>query len=234
MIKNILKSFGIAVLMVLFPIVASVIIQVNLITDETVIYGIQAIFFLLASIIGYVIYRKNKNISYAVQNSKTVLSFIPLIFIELIVFTSGVNVNNALSYYFVLLLFTIFVGISEELFFRGIILNILKENGVKFSIYVSSILFAILHLTNIAGGSSINYVLLQVVFAFLFGLVAAQITIITKSILPAIIWHFSHDFIAFVTGNELNQLTLTLLVIQCIVLLLYAIYLNKRVIVKIV
>ncbi len=229
MIKSILKSIGFSVLMVLFPIVASVIIQVNVITQESVVYGIQAFFFLLATIIGFFIYSRNKSISYTVKNSKTVLSFLPLVFVEIIVLTAGVNINQTLNYYLILIMFTVFVGISEELFFRGIILNILKENGVRFSIYVSSILFAILHLTNAAGGSSLNYVLLQVGFALLFGIVAAQITVITKSIIPAIIWHFSHDFIAFVTGNELNQLTIVLLVIQCTVLLVYAIYLNRQI-----
>lgn len=228
MVKNLLKSLGFAFMMVLFPVVASIIIQVNKITNDTVGYGIQAIFFGLASIIGFIIYKKNKNVSYSISNKKEVLWFLPIVFIELIVFMSGVNLSKELLYYVVLLVFTIFVGISEELFFRGIILDILKTKNLRYAIVTSSILFSLLHLTNIAGGVSIEYVILQVIFAFLFGVVAAQLTFITKSIISAIIWHFTHDFVAFITGNELNSTTTMILIVQCLVLIGYAIYLDRK------
>lgn len=228
MIKNLFKSLGFALIMVLFPIVASVIIQVNNITSNLIGYAIQAIFFGFASVIGFILYNKNRSVNYSVKNTKAVFYFLPLLFIELIVFISGITFSNKIPYYIVLLIFTAFVGISEELFFRGIILNILINKSAKYAIFVSSILFSILHLTNIASGASIKYVMLQVIFAFLFGIVAAQITVITQSIVPAITWHFSHDFIAFITGNKLNQLTTLILIVQCIVLMIYAVYLNKK------
>ena len=230
MVKNLVKSFGMAVLMVIFPIAASVIIQVNNIEDDTIGYGIQAAFFAIASVIGFILYRKSTvdNTKNSKIQKKELLWFIPIVISELIVFVSGVNFSQEIVYYVVLLIFTIFVGISEELFFRGIILNILKSKSLKYAIFVSSILFSVLHLTNLAGGISIQYAILQVVFSFIFGIVAAQITVITKSLLPAIVWHFSHDFIAFVTGNELNTITVIILVIQCCILIIYLFYLNKK------
>jgi len=233
MIKSLLKSFAFAVLMVVFPVIASVIIQVRGITDDTTGYGIQAVFFAIAALVGLFIYRKlNKKkdvIRDQAVNKRQLLWFIPIIIAELIVFISGINVGEQLLYYFMLLLFTVFVGISEELFFRGIILNILKSKGIKYAIVVSSILFSILHLTNLAGGIDIKYAILQVIFSFIFGFVAAQITIISQSILPAMIWHFAHDFISFVTGNELNTTTTIILVVQCSILVLYSLYLNKKI-----
>jgi len=233
MIKSLLKSFAFAVLMVVFPVIASVFIQVRGITDDTTGYGIQAVFFAIAALVGLFIYRKlNKKkdvIRDQAVNKRQLLWFIPIIIAELIVFISGINVGEQLLYYFMLLLFTVFVGISEELFFRGIILNILKSKGIKYAIVVSSILFSILHLTNLAGGIDIKYAILQVIFSFIFGFVAAQITIISQSILPAMIWHFAHDFISFVTGNELNTTTTIILVVQCSILVLYSLYLNKKI-----
>ncbi|MGM9949927.1 MAG: lysostaphin resistance A-like protein [Lysinibacillus sp.] len=231
MIKNLVKSLGMAVLMVIFPVAASVIIQVNNIEDDTIGYGIQAAFFAIASVIGFILYRKStvNNTKNSKIQKKELLWFIPVVISELIVFASGVNLSQEIVYYVVLLIFTIFVGISEELFFRGIILNILKSKSLKYAIFVSSILFSVLHLTNLAGGISIRYAILQVIFSFIFGIVAAQITVITKSLLPAIVWHFSHDFIAFVTGNELNTVTTIILVIQCCILIIYSFYLNKKI-----
>lgn len=231
--KKLVKSIGIALLMVVFPVVASAIIQVKNITDETVSFGILAVFFALASVIGFILYKKSiQNADYGTnskEHKRALMWFIPIVIAELIVFVSGINLSEDILYYVVLLIFTIFVGISEELFFRGIILNILKAKSTKYAILVSSVLFSLLHLTNLADDISIQYAILQVIFAFIFGIVAAQITVITKSLLPAIIWHFSHDFIAFVTGNELSTITTIVLVIQCCILIIYSYYLKKSI-----
>ena len=234
MFKNLLKSIGFALLMVLFPVIAGVIIQVAGVEDETTVYGIQAVLFALASIIGYLIYQRmhkpeaKKNIEKA-TDTKDLLWFIPIIISELIVFISGVNLSYDILYYLILLVFTIFVGISEELFFRGIILNILKSENSKYAVIVSSLLFSVLHLTNLAGNITIEYAILQLVFAFIFGLVTAQLTILTKSLVPAIIWHFSHDFIAFICGNELNTMTIIITIVQCVILAIYSIVLFKKI-----
>lgn len=146
--------------------------------------------------------------------------------VEAVAFISDVNTSQDLLYYVALLFFTVFVGISEELFFRGIILSILKKEGTKKAIYISSIMFVVLHLVNLAGGMSIEYALLQLIFALLFGIVCAQLVILKGSILLVIEWHFTHDFIAFVTGNELNEMTIIISIIQIIVLIGYALYMH--------
>ncbi|MCW07411.1 CPBP family intramembrane metalloprotease [Listeria monocytogenes] len=79
--------------------------------------------------------------------------------------------SHTILYYVVLLFFTLFVGISEEVFFRGLILSKLKSENMNSAIMISSALFAVLHLTNLAGGVSIEYAILQLLFAFIFGIV---------------------------------------------------------------
>lgn len=232
MLKNLFKCFGFAVLMVLFPIISSVIIQIKHITNDTMAYSIQAIFFAIACIIGFIFYKKYKGKSEKVYLTvkKEMLWFFPIIISELLVFLTGVQFTQSLLHYFVLFLFTVFVGISEELFFRGIILEILCQKSQKYAIIVSAIIFSFLHLTNLAGGIALNYAILQVIFAFIFAIVAAQITISSKSILPAIVWHFTHDFIAFVTGDQMNLTAIIILIIQCAILILYSIYLDRKIV----
>lgn len=232
MVKNLCKSFGFAVLMVLFPVCASVVIQVNNITDDIMGYGIQSLFFGIACIVGFIFYKKyrTKTETLCVTTIKELLWFFPIIISELFGFVIGIEITKNLLYYFVLILFTIFVGISEELFFRGIILEILSFNkSAKYAIIVSTVFFSILHLTNLAGGISINYAILQVIFAFVFGIVAAQITMLSRSLIPAIIWHFTHDFIAFTTGNQLDITAIIILIIQCAILIVYSIFLYRKI-----
>lgn len=229
--KNLCKSLLFGVLMVLFPVCASMIIQINHITNDTTVYAIQAAFFGLASLIGLVIYKKRRHQyeTSLVATKKELLWFLPLLISEIVVFSAGIQLEQDILLYVCLILFTVFVGISEEVFFRGIIFNILKDKGIRYAVVASSILFGVLHLANLAGGARIEYTVLQVFFAFLFGVVAAQISVLSQSLLPAIIWHFSHDLIAFMTGNELDARAMIVLGFQCIVLSAYALYLNKHI-----
>lgn len=231
MFKSLLKSFAYAILLVLFPVVSSIVIQIREINNDTTAYLVQAVFFGISALIGLLIFKnqKKKQATKAAIikiDARKMLWFAPIIIIELIVFTTGIDFSQKISAYVTLFFFTVFVGISEEVFFRGIILNELKTKRIQSAIIISSLLFAVLHLANLAGGINIKYAILQVLFAFIFGVVAAQMTILTKSLTPAIIWHFSHDFIAFMTGNKLDTSTLIILAIQCVVLVIYGLYLN--------
>ncbi|QIK69216.1 CPBP family intramembrane metalloprotease [Erysipelothrix sp. HDW6C] len=228
--KNFMKALGFSLLMLVFPIISSIIIQVMQVTDDATAFVIQAVAFGIAAIIGLGIMRRMKlSLHVPFKNSlKDVLWFLPLIVIEVLGLVLGFQTNLSVSYVLSLLIFTICVGISEEVFFRGIVLRILERKNKKYAVIVSSIFFGILHLANLAGGVSIEYALLQVVFAFLFGFISANLVVITKSLLPVIIWHFTHDFISFMSGDTLNSLSLMILGIQCIIMIVYSIYLWKK------
>lgn len=229
--KNLFKSLAYGILIVLFPIASSVIIQINNITDDTTAYAIHAASFGTAALIGLLIYRKRKPApeSFPAAEKKDLLWFLPLIISEVVVLSAGIQIAPDPILYLSLILFTVFVGISEEVYFRGIIFNILKDKGIPYAIWASSIIFGILHLSNLVGGANTLYTVLQVFFAFLFGFVAAQISVLSQSLLPAIIWHFAHDFLAFMTGNELDSRAMVVLAFQCLVLIAYAVYLNKQI-----
>ncbi|MBU3192314.1 CPBP family intramembrane glutamic endopeptidase, partial [Clostridium bowmanii] len=100
------------------------------------------------------------------------------------------------TYVSVLIFFTLAVGISEEVYFRGIILKLLKDNfSVKQTIVISALVFGIGHFASILVGQSIVEVLLQIINAIVFGILAAEIVMITKSLFPVIIWHLLFDFV---------------------------------------
>jgi len=159
MIKRLLKSIAFGILIILFPILAGVITHVKGIEDIETTYLIQALCFVLAAIVGGFFYRnyRSKSKTAAKYPFDKVLFFIPIIIMELIVLipgyiNEGFYLHNNLKLFGIIFIFTLAVGFSEEFFFRGIILKILKEDGVMYSIIVSSIVFGLLHASNLLGG----------------------------------------------------------------------------------
>ncbi len=94
---------------------------------------------------------------------------------------SSLNSDFSNGYIFILQIIsvTIVPPLVEEFLFRGIILHKLLPYGSTFAIFVSSILFALLH------GN-----IIQIPFAFLGALAMAFSVVKTHSLLPSIIAHF--------------------------------------------
>ena len=73
-------------------------------------------------------------------------------------------------------------AITEEIAFRGVVLNFLRPYGDGFAILISSILFGLVH------G---NFV--QIPFAFIVGLVCAVLVVKTNSIIPSMLLHLLNN-----------------------------------------
>ncbi|GHU72768.1 hypothetical protein AGMMS49992_09430 [Clostridia bacterium] len=157
---------------------------------------------------------------------KTVLFCIPFIAIEMAsIVLMPTNILNG-TRLAIIIVFTLLVGLNEELFFRGLMLRVLQQIGVKKAIIISSVIFGAGHAATALSGVSPQYVVLQIVFAFLFGFVAAEFAMITKSILPMIAWHFVHDLIGFIVGGVgevVEGKDFIILIVQTIILLATAI-----------
>lgn len=97
------------------------------------------------------------------------------------------------------LLKCLLIAVSEELLFRGILLSFFKDifNCKKHSfllrVTISSAVFALFHLLNLAEGAAVGATLMQVGYTFLTGLMFAAVTERTGSIWLAIVLHFIFD-----------------------------------------
>lgn len=94
------------------------------------------------------------------------------------------------------------VGFVEETYFRGMILRALLIRGPWQAVIISSLLFGMLHLLNVAGGANLAATLLQVVYAVAIGLMYAALALRTQTILPLIVIHGLTDFFAFIALNS--------------------------------
>lgn len=87
------------------------------------------------------------------------------------------------------------VGISEELYLRGGLFNLFlgifhnKTKNVLYAAVCSSLIFGLFHLVNLSSGQDILTTLVQIIFAFFFGLTASFVYYKTQNIIIPIISH---------------------------------------------
>lgn len=198
--KPILKSILWTFVILIFPVVSGVITQVLMMNNIQTMF-IQGCFMLISLIIPIVYICKFK-ISFKkiglikIENgsAKKVLFFLPLVIAEAPFLLVGIRLNS-IKYIITLLFFTLAVGISEEIYFRGIILKLLEEKyPPQKSIIIS---------------------------ALVFGIIAAEIITITKSLIPIIIWHFVFNFVNYITlATGVNEIFV--IGFQEIIMIIYA------------
>lgn len=127
-----------------------------------------------------------------------------------------------------LLALVIAVALNEELWFRGLILSVLRVRGQAAAVYGSAGLFGVLHLANLAAGDSVGDAAVQLIFAVVFGLVAAQLVVLTRSLWPVIGWHVAWNYVNLLSGNQSTPLVLAGVALATAVIVGYAIVLGRR------
>ena len=95
-----------------------------------------------------------------------------------------------------LAVYTLFIGVSEEFLCRGIFYNVIfnKYRNVHAAVLISSAVFGIMHLSNLLGGAPLDETLLQVFYAFAFGVLFAAVYVRCKNIWAVVLLHAFFDF----------------------------------------
>src|ERR1017187_11004679 len=208
--KSVISSILWAVIVIAFP-VASGVIVVESKANATTSRLIQAAF-IFASILIPVAYCLVKKIALNdilltgidKEGVKTCLFYLPLIAVLLPMIVGGVDLSNT-GLVLATLLFTLGVGIAEELYFRGIILRILgKSFGPLPVVFISALIFGAGHASGAFVEKSLALVLLSILNSLLFGWIAAETALLTKNLVPLMIFHCLFDFFTYqmlATGN---------------------------------
>ena len=97
------------------------------------------------------------------------------------------------------IIFLIGIAFGEEMFARGLLFGMLRKHGQRNAIIFSSVIFGLLHLNLYVGENwELWNAYAHVISAGLFGVIAAQVMIMTKSIWVSVIFHACSDwFIVF-------------------------------------
>lgn len=101
---------------------------------------------------------------------------------------------------------TLFVGYSEELLVRGIVVSILFENGYSILAagIISSLLFGIAHGINYFNGQDAKTTLGQMFMTTLLGINFYICFVVSGTLIVPMAIHFLHDITLFLQGGSIN------------------------------
>ena len=165
---------------------------------------------------GYIVYiikkfYKLENIGFSKIKKDKLVWFIPYIFIlisMLYKFIEGIYKNisyfNSTTLISIVLIFigTVIAGFSEEIMFRGMLLNTLKGKIPLISaMIISSLGFSVMHITTIFAGKTLIQALVNVIASSLLGFAFVPLAIILNNILPLAIFHTLWNFIIIASST---------------------------------
>ena len=124
-------------------------------------------------------------------SARSMLYYIPLIVMLTANLWYGVTINSGVLETVLYILSMFCVGFLEELIFRGLLFNAMKENGLKAAVIVSSVTFGIGHIINLVNGSGAELIpnLLQVIYATSAGFMFVMIYLKTQSLVGCVVAH---------------------------------------------
>jgi len=227
--RAMLSSLVFAIVLMIFPVASGAIVVMNGM-DAIQSYWLQGAFMMLSisvpAIFMWITNVKPAQLGFVrveKGSARTVVYFLPVIAAKFGFLFYGINrdIHTTMALAF----FTIAIGLSEELYFRGVILRKLRACfTIKQAVILSSVFFAAVHASQAFSGAGILMVALTIVNALLFGIVASEIVMLTKSIVPVIMWHMLYDFINWIALVQ-GTIEIVLIIIQTAIMIAYAIYL---------
>lgn len=200
--KSVLYSTGIAIVLIIFPVLSGGLIgtMATLTGKDYQASGafIQAFFMVLPIIIMGIYLRKHKisldSIDINFELSKSYLWFLPCLFIYFPLLFLPLCWKGT-AYFVGNLLLYIVVGIVEELYFRGVIPNILERQFHKYGvILIATLIFGLGHSSVAFSGSDYKVVLLSILNALIFGWLAMELKYLTHNITILMLIHFLFNF----------------------------------------
>lgn len=152
-----------------------------------------------------------KNIGFGKLNSKSLVWFLPY---ALILIAMGFSLVQSISEnigsfsyetwltIILTLVGTSLAGFSEEVIFRGMILNSFKsDKSIIGAMIISSIGFSIVHITTIFIGKSLIEAIANVIYSSLLGFSFVALAIKLNNICPIVIFHVIWNFILMVSSS---------------------------------
>lgn len=100
----------------------------------------------------------------------------------------------------------LFIGLSEELLFRGLAVNLLRRGGYSEWVVaaLSSLMFAAMHAVNVFTGQSLNTVLGTVAYTFVFGVLMYLVMRVTGNLIWAVLLHGLTDPSTFLATGGID------------------------------
>lgn len=155
------------------------------------------------------------------------LFYIPLILLALMQYIAGIDSTVSREEIISTCILMIGVGFIEELVFRGFLFQgISAKSGVNRAVLISGITFGIGHIVNLLRGYTYMEQIEQIIVAIAIGIVLTLLVVITKSIIPGMLFHIVFNIGGTITKWDASQ-QLYMMNALVVVSIFYAIYLYR-------
>lgn len=162
-------------------------------------------------------------------SARSMLYYLPIFALLTANLWCGVTMNYSVTETVLYILAMLCVGFLEEVIFRGLLFEAMREDNVKAAIIVSSVTFGIGHIINLINGSGAELLpnLLQVIYATAAGFMFVMIYCKSKSLTVCIVTHGIFNALsAFVNeANTTNKTQIFSAILLTLIAGSYALYL---------
>ena len=156
------------------------------------------------------------------------LWFIPLAVISCVNFWNGVTVNASPLETVLFILSMCFVGILEEVIFRGLLFRGMCEGNVKTAIIVSSLTFGVGHAVNLLLGAPVLETVLQLIYASAIGFCYTVVFYVGGSIVPCIVSHVFVNSTSIFAVEPSGTKQMVMAAVQTVLSIGYGLWLLRR------
>lgn len=126
------------------------------------------------------------------------LLWFPAIYVALMIAVASLGTLPAAPVLGMLLVNTLFVGLSEETMFRCVMLSGLRTRiGLRPAVAISTVTFGVIHVLNVFLTGELTLAIAQACAAMASGVLLAAIRIRSASLWPAVGYHAVWDFVTF-------------------------------------
>lgn len=122
-------------------------------------------------------------------DARRYLYFLPLAVLASCNLWNGVHMNFTAGEAALYVISMLFVGVIEELIFRGFLFTALLRGGVRQAVVISSLTFGLGHIVNLFNGAALLPTLLQLVYACAVGFMFTVLFYKGGSLWPCMITH---------------------------------------------
>ena len=166
--------------------------------------------------------------SFCKADAKKTLYYFPLIILVALSYLGGIDASLTAVDILLAILLMINVGFLEELLFRGYLLQaIARKKGARRAVIISGVTFGFGHIVNLLRGYNASELATQIVGAIAIGLVLSLLVVITKNLIPGILFHILFNIGGTITVQKSSSETILLLIIIGISVL-YLIVLSRH------
>jgi len=156
------------------------------------------------------------------------LYFIPLIVVSSVNFWNGVVLDHFAGETILYMISMCFVGILEEVIFRGMLFKGMCRSNITFAIIVSSLAFGMGHIVNLFLGGPVFDTLLQLIYASAIGFCYTAVFYVSGSILPCILSHAVVNATNVFAAEPTAGMHIMITIVQTVVGIGYGLWLLKH------